>query len=182
MATVQPPYFVSYCPAPATNIPRTHKGLIPSISTSPWHQSPSDSASQTELSEQMYSILNHSPEMLDYSSSSPTTSYRDCTGDYSGNQSPSLSMGISSFGDLPQQVESSIGPTRGALARKKERLSQTNHLIGQRRRGNSAAQVRRHFAYFRVQSILLYLMYTVVIFSVFSSGVKPSNSEFNFGT
>lgn len=153
MATVQPPYFASYWPASAS-IPRTHKDLIPSISTSPWHQSPSDSVSPTGVPSQMYSILNHSPETLDYASSSPTTPYRDSTDDYAGHQSPSLSLGISSFGDLPQQVESSIGPTRGALARKKERLSQANHPTGQRRRGNSAAQVRRHFAYFRVQSVL----------------------------
>lgn len=174
MATVQPPYFASYCPAPATTISWTYKH---SISTSPSHQSPSDGASQTELLEQMFSILNRSPELLDYTSSSSTTPYRDCTG---GSQSPSLSLGVSSFGDLPQQVEGSIGPTRGSLARKKERLSQANHPIGHRR--NSATQVRRHFAYFRAQSILLYSIHTVVVVFLFSDGVKPSNSEFNVRT
>lgn len=134
---VQPQFLGSF--SPPSTIPRSmsnHPHLTSTISESHWHQS-SDSTSAT--ASQIYSMLNQSPNLVDYSPTrtSPDSSY----GNYNaGHMSPSIPAGQSSeYFDYTPQMDGSTGPSRGNISRRKARTHASQHLpIGRSNRDNQA--------------------------------------------
>lgn len=108
-------------------VPRTSQlHLAAAIAESQWHHSPT-SNSPSGVSSQMYPILNRSSEIVDYTSS-PSSSFGPLDF-HAGHQSPSIQTNHpnNNFSvDFTPQVESSIGPTRGAITRRRTRIAHAN--------------------------------------------------------
>lgn len=130
---VQPQFLGSYPSA----IPRSmssHPHLTTSISETQWHQS-SDSSSAT--ASQIYSMLNQSPALIDYS---PSRGSSDSSfGNYNAGHLPSVQSGnAGEYLDYSPQVDSSTGPSRGIATRRKARTQANQQMpIG---RGNREPQ------------------------------------------
>lgn len=142
---------------PSIQIPRSGQlHLAAAIAESQWHHSPT-SNSPSAVSSQMYPILNRSSEMVDYTSSSPSSSFGPLDF-HAGHQSPSIQTNHPNNAfpvDFAPQVESSIGPTRGAITRRRTRIAHANQPGGLSRCTEPEAEVRKIF---RVIFVVRYLI------------------------
>jgi hypothetical protein len=146
-------YLAAYNPQqpPSSIIPRSaHAHLSASIADSPWHQPPANGTQSSGTSSSQI-FMNSA-----YTSPSPSSPFGDF---HAGHHSPSLQTNHVSNAfspDLSPQVESSSGPTRGALTRRRARMAQVNQP-DLTRRGNRDTEVRIYFASypcFRIPSCL----------------------------
>jgi hypothetical protein len=135
-------YLAAYPQQSPSSLPRSsHAHLTASITHTPWHQSQIINTPSSGTSSQMF--MNSSSGLVDYASPSPSSPFGDF---HAGHQSPSLQTSNAFPIDLSTQVESSSGPTRGALTRRRARMGQLNPLDLSRRGNHREDEVSIYFA------------------------------------
>jgi hypothetical protein len=122
-----------------SSLPRSTHALLTASIDSPWHQPQPNSTPSSGTSSQLF--MSTSSTLVDYTSPSPSSPFADF---HAGHQSPSIQTNhpSNSFSDLSPQVESSSGPIRGALTRRKARIAQ----VSQPGRANREAEVSFYVA------------------------------------
>lgn len=138
--------YLVYQQSESPSIPRSSQlHLAAAIAESQWHQSPTSNP-PSAVSSQMYPILNRSSEIVDYTSSSPSSSFGPLDF-HAGHQSPSIQTNHPNNAfpvDFTPQVESSIGPARGNITRRRTRIAHANQQ-GLSRCTEPEAEVRKTF-------------------------------------